>query len=390
MTDLWETVVDPLGEKQESARPVSRRPVTVVVPVFNGLGHVERCLEALAQSTSSDVSLLVIDDASTDTRVPSMLAEWSSVESRRHVIRNPANLGYVSSVNRGIRAASTNHDIVLLNSDTVPVGAWLHRLRIAASSRANVASVSPMSNAAGVFSLPDAYGDRPLPEDITPQQAYALLAMFTRAVREEVPVSCGFCMYLTREALREIGVFDERLFARGYGEENDWCERAIAAQFVHLIDDTCFVNHIHGASFGAEKAWLKKRNGNVLKALFPRHIEDTKSWLAQSRLDETRNAYGRALAALSANRGGLEAAVSDRRILQIQVGATHESAPPDTIRVGLDAPNATVDLFGRAHYTREIGLKEGQRDFFTRLIRRWHITELDASEAFDELREELH
>ena len=35
----------------------------------------------------------------------------------------------------------------------------------------------------------------------------------------EVPTSVGFCMYIRRAALAEVGLFDADAFGRGYGEK---------------------------------------------------------------------------------------------------------------------------------------------------------------------------
>ena len=40
-----------------------------------------------------------------------------------------------------------------------------------------------------------------------------------------VPTTVGFCLYVRRAALDQIGGFDAEAFGRGYGEENDFCMR---------------------------------------------------------------------------------------------------------------------------------------------------------------------
>jgi GT2 family glycosyltransferase len=47
----------------------------------------------------------------------------------------------------------------------------------------------------------------------------------------------GFCMYIKRACLRDVGVFDTEVFRRGYGEENDFCLRAARrGSLVHVGD----------------------------------------------------------------------------------------------------------------------------------------------------------
>ena len=67
----------------------------------------------------------------------------------------------------------------------------------------------------------------------------------------EVPTTVGFCMYIRRAALADVGLFDAEAFGRGYGEENDFCLRASARGWRHLLACDTFVYHEGAVSFGA-------------------------------------------------------------------------------------------------------------------------------------------
>ena len=67
----------------------------------------------------------------------------------------------------------------------------------------------------------------------------------------DVPVGVGFCMYIRRDCLDDVGLFRADLFAQGYGEENDFCLRARHLGWRHVAATGVFVAHIGGQSFGA-------------------------------------------------------------------------------------------------------------------------------------------
>jgi GT2 family glycosyltransferase/glycosyltransferase involved in cell wall biosynthesis len=228
--------------------------VDVIVPVYRGLAQTRRCLRSLLRDPSrrdrgAAPRLIVIDDASPEPALSRYLDRLAA-RGLIHLLRHPRNLGYVASVNWGIAEAG-RRDVVLLNSDTeVPAG-WLSRLAGQAYADPDIASVSPLSNNATICSYPApeggplAFGESGVRIDAACQAVNA-----GRWVR--VPTTVGFCMYLRREALDELGAFDEAAFGRGYGEEGDFCMRAAAAGWHHRLACDVFVYHEGGASFGAD------------------------------------------------------------------------------------------------------------------------------------------
>ena len=42
-------------------------------------------------------------------------------------------------------------------------------------------------------------------------------------------------MYIRRDSLNAVGLFDTEHFGKGYGEENDFCQRAAAAGWRNCI-----------------------------------------------------------------------------------------------------------------------------------------------------------
>ena len=202
-------------------------PVTVIVPVYRGLGDVQRCLRSIARhSASSDVPLqiIAIDDASPEPDLPPYLdrlaSEHHSVPTT--VVHNSENLGFVRSVNRGLRQSPG--DVVILNADTIVTERWLDRLAAAAAER-NVATVTPLTNFGSICTLPHsiiaAFGLDGTDPKI--DECADFVSRNSIRVLPEVITGVGFCMYITREALELCGLFDEDTFGLGYGEEVDFC-----------------------------------------------------------------------------------------------------------------------------------------------------------------------
>lgn len=217
----------------------------VIVPIYNAATMVGDMLQSLQRTLRADDQVILIDDASTEARISGMLEAFKKTSSCAvSILRNERNLGFVRSVNRGM--AASKRDVVLLNSDTVVTKGWLDCLQQAAASDPRIATATPFSNNAEICSFPEFCQVNPEPAD--PEVTAAIMSR-TPPEYPDLPTAVGFCMYIRRRALAEIGDFDAATFGRGYGEENDFCMRAAAHGWRNVLCDNAFVVHRGGASF---------------------------------------------------------------------------------------------------------------------------------------------
>jgi GT2 family glycosyltransferase len=225
--------------------------VDVIVPVHNQRPLVEACLSSvLGTRNEIPFELVVVDDASTDCELEARLAQLAEA-GRLTLLTNLANLGFTRSVNRGMQL-HTNRDVLLLNSDTVVYGDWLDRLRRAAYSQPRIASVNPLTNASHIGSYPYRGANGSVRFEISDQHLDALAAEVNRERRVVVHTTVGFCMYIRRATLDDVGYFDAEHFSAGYGEESDFCYRARKVGWRHLVTGDMFVRHWEGQSFGEQ------------------------------------------------------------------------------------------------------------------------------------------
>jgi GT2 family glycosyltransferase/2-polyprenyl-3-methyl-5-hydroxy-6-metoxy-1,4-benzoquinol methylase/glycosyltransferase involved in cell wall biosynthesis len=246
-------------------------PVDIIVPVYRGLADTRLCIDSVLASTPQSAwRLIVINDASPEPEVTTWLRDRAAQDNRITLLENPENLGFVGTVNRGI-ALSKNNDVLLLNSDTEVTNDWLDRIRRAAYSDAKIATVTPFSNNATICSYPRFCKDNCLPAGFNAAQLDTLCAQTNPGAVVDVPTGVGFCMYIRRDCLAQVGLFDTENFGKGYGEENDFCLRAAEAGWrnLHLLDT--FVLHTGGVSFGDSKSPREKAAMDTLRRLHPRY-----------------------------------------------------------------------------------------------------------------------
>ncbi|TVR12243.1 MAG: glycosyltransferase [Phormidium sp. GEM2.Bin31] len=271
----------------EAANPNRGNPaIAIIVPIFNAYNELCQCLESLAKNTYTPAQLILIDDGSTDARVASKLEQFSQTTTNVLVSRNEKNLGYTASINKGIHLAE-GADIVLLNSDTVVTPGWLRNLKIAAYSAVDIATVTALSNNAGAFSIPEDRVNNSIPSWIDQQSFARWVTQESLALYPDIPTGNGFCFYIRRDALNDLGLFDEQAFPRGYGEENDFCFRALTQGWRNIIDDRTVIYHVRSASFGEHKAQLAEAGRQIIDQRYPEYAKAVRSAFTDSSVMAT-------------------------------------------------------------------------------------------------------
>jgi len=270
--------------------------IDVIVPVYDGVEQTRRCLESVQRaSPHASFELVVVDDASPRAEISAELDRLAR-EGRITLLRNASNEGFVRSVNRGM-ALHPDRDVVLLNSDTEVANDWLDRLAAAAQSADDVGTVTPFSNNATICSYPFAGWSGRIPGTLGLEGLDRTVAEANRGRRAEIPTAVGFCMYIRRACLQRVGAFDAERFGRGYGEENDFCMRASAAGWRHLLAADAFVFHEGAVSFSQGRDEQLANASARLLEQHPGYTALVQDFIARDPLAELRTAIDHARAA---------------------------------------------------------------------------------------------
>jgi len=232
-----------------TADPVAR--VAVVVLSWNGRDDTLRCLASLAEVAYAQLVVVVVDNGSSDGSAEAVEAGFPDSV----VIRMGHNAGFCGGVNAGIAAALEGgaDAVLLLNNDMVVEPGFLAPLVDASMQRGVAAACCQILFAdaldrvwyAGASFHPRrghhgrniGFGKAPLPATSPPYQ---------------VDCACGGAMLIPREAVEEVGLFDEGLFA--YREDLDWSLRAREQGRRVVVVPASIVRHRVSASTGGESS----------------------------------------------------------------------------------------------------------------------------------------
>lgn len=271
-----------------------RKELCVVIPVYNGKEALIKLFETLQQShpvKEAYLTFVVIDDASPDNTMKELLSSHPfCLRNDVTCLYNDTNLGFTGTANRGIKFAP-GADIVLLNSDTEVWSKSFHILQDVAYRDEHIASVTPLTNKGSIASIlnwpdgSDSVYQVPAQDIASIVESTGIATPFIQA-----PTGVGFCMYMTRKALNEVGDLDQKTFGKGYGEENDWSQRAIKKGFQNILCTETYVHHAETQSFTSEKKRLAlKTNLKKLNKKHPNYAASVEKYINCNPLEIERH-----------------------------------------------------------------------------------------------------
>ncbi|MFD1880319.1 glycosyltransferase [Paracoccus pacificus] len=326
--------------------------ITIVLPVYNAFDLVSEAVRRVEAHTDLPWHLIAVEDCSTDERVRPWLRAWAAARPGRvTVLENDRNLGFIGSVNKAFDAAPKDRPLILLNSDALVPEGWASRILAPILADPNVASVTPMSNDATIFSVPIIGLSSAIPEGLADRLDETARTL-SDALTAPAPTGVGFCMAMSARSLAVLGQFDP-VFGKGYGEEVDWCQKVRAAGMRHLGIGNLFVEHRGGQSFGSDtKIALMRANGRLISTRFPAFDQDVQDYIASDPLRGHRLALALAWAA------GMAAGQSTRA--PVYVGHSMGGGADSWLRrailadVELGLPAVVIRLGGPVRYRVEV------------------------------------
>ncbi|MGN6258484.1 MAG: glycosyltransferase family 2 protein [Solirubrobacterales bacterium] len=237
-------------------------PVAVVIPSWNSLGLLPRCLGSLREQ-GTEVELLVVDNGSGDGSL-----EYLQDEGIPH-LSLPRNVGFAAAVNLGAARVSAA-TVMVLNADTALEPGCLATLQRALEADVALGGVQPrilqleegegLADPAGarLYSAGQALlaDGRAVEEGAGQAQAPGWLAP------QEVFGVCGAACLLRRELFDQLGGYDESYFA--FYEDVDLNVRARIAGWRFAYVPGAVVWHVGNASWKREFARPDRENARLV------------------------------------------------------------------------------------------------------------------------------
>jgi GT2 family glycosyltransferase len=273
----------------EGPQPAGNDPL-IIVPAYKDRAATCACLESLFACLPGERSrcIAVVDDASPDAALSAMLDEFAA-SGRIKLLRNAINMGFAASVNRTLALRRKAQDVLLLNADTVVPPGAIEGLSRHVRDKADIGTVTPLSNNGEDTSFPRRFCPNPMLDaiEIAALQGIASQVNAGRAI--DMPNGVGFCLYIRGKLFDDLGPLSHD-YGRGYYEDVEFCLQAAKAGYRNVCATDVYVGH-HGArSFAHGRRALVVRNLRRIGASYPTYLAQARTFEA---VDPLKEAIGR-------------------------------------------------------------------------------------------------
>ena len=248
-------------------RSLTYAPIVIAIVTYNKLDLLKKCLLSIIEKTHHpDYLIAVLSNGCTDGTIEYLNQLLKEFPDLIRILKNSENEFFVRP-NNHIMDAFPDRDVILINNDIEIVNNnWLIYLYNAAYSSPHIGAaggllLSPegLVSEAGAMVHANGYCEN-IGRGLSPNLAHL-------QVPRIVDYCSGCFLYLRRDAIREIRVFDDR-FHPMYYEDVDWQMRLQLSGRATLYTPLAQAVHYEGSSAGNEVSKGMKRFQEINRIKF--------------------------------------------------------------------------------------------------------------------------
>ncbi|MBE2182237.1 MAG: glycosyltransferase [Anaerolineae bacterium] len=218
--------------------------VTVIIPVFNALDYVKRCLESLILTQTEISYEIVLVDNGSSPETQAWLSSFAQLHANTTLLRVSSNVGYGAGMNIGSRYGRGEF-FLLSNSDVLFTKGSIQHLIEALRADESIGVCSPLTNYVGE-------GDQIAldAKNLKPEAAedYARQIQGNKEVVFVPERLAFFCVAIRKTIFRLLNGFDEQ-YSLGNYEDEDLGARTLLIGLKLAIAQNAFVYHFGSKTF---------------------------------------------------------------------------------------------------------------------------------------------
>jgi GT2 family glycosyltransferase len=265
-------------EKSKAVNPID---LSIIILNYKTKGLLRECLKEIRTvSPNLNYEIIVVDNGSNDGTAEMMKNDFSDIK----FVASCRNLGYAAGNNLGIKESRGRY-VMIMNSDIIISTGSLEKLVSYMDNHSDVGVVGPKllnpdrTLQDSCYRLPSfwvpVYRRTPLGKlDFAKKELDKyLMKDWDHNFAREVDWLLGGCLLISREALNDVGLLDERYFA--YYDDVDLCRSMWENKWRVVYYPEVSVIHFHRRESADGNWWT-----GIFKKVTRIHI---KSWITYSK-----------------------------------------------------------------------------------------------------------
>jgi GT2 family glycosyltransferase len=229
--------------------------IDIIIVNYNSTKYLIACLNSIYRHLINHHVTIQIEDNETDGSIDIVEKEFRGVK----IERNIKNIGFGAAINQALRRCKSPY-VLILNPDTVLIDGSLYGALDFMNKNARVGVIGPkvlepdgsVQGSARKFPTPwtSLFGRKSPLTKLYPNNPFTKreFLCYNCNGHNEIDVDwvSGACMLIRREAINQVGAFDERFFL--YWEDADLCRRMQDAYWRVVYYPKSQVTHLVGKS----------------------------------------------------------------------------------------------------------------------------------------------
>lgn len=226
----------------------------VIIPIYNSPEWVKLCVYSLMKNTEDELlnKVFLINDCS-DELTTNLLNNLKEKYKKVEVINNKENLGFIKTVNKGLKKSTADY-VLLLNTDCIVSKNTIKKLISHVEKNSKIGLICPISSNAANLTLEMFEGFSYMEMDNLLERKFSGICFDACTV-------VGNCLMITRDCINKTGYLDEA-YGTGYGEETDYQFKAMSKGFEAKVAIDTYVFHKSEVSFGVSKEKYERLEKN--------------------------------------------------------------------------------------------------------------------------------
>lgn len=208
--------------------------LSVIIINYKTPTLLRQCIQSIQKNEPNFGYEIIAIDNDSDDGSAEMVGDdfYNSVK----LIANKKNLGFPKSVNQGVKASKSTKYVLILNPDITVLKGSLDKMYEYMENNKDIAVLGPkLLNPNGSIQY-SCFSQYPSPKIVLYRRTILgkskkaqeevkkfLMTGWDHKQESEVAWILGSCMFVRKEAIKKVGLMDERFFM--YMEDVDWCRR---------------------------------------------------------------------------------------------------------------------------------------------------------------------